>query len=114
MSTYPFGRDKGKDLKEVGTESLMYLIGRCDQNDPKYGAKNRLLVQECNDIINSRSDSGYKKPQKATKSGPVSAQITVDMAALSRIEKKLDSVITHLGLDKVDEDDSLETGNPLE
>lgn len=82
--TYPFGRDKGKPLTEVSTESLNYYIGRADVNDPKWGAKNREIVKECERIIASRGGTQARQ----TNSGGGNNEVAKDVKAVLKILKQ--------------------------
>lgn len=59
-----FGKHKGKELRDVPSEYLMWLIENSDVQDSKYGEKNRLLVEGCHQALNAKSDGGRsnKKP----------------------------------------------------
>lgn len=65
MFTYPFGKDKGKPLSEVSTQSLEYLLGRTDEADPKYGKKNREQADAIRQILVERSGLINGKSAKA-------------------------------------------------
>lgn len=57
-----FGKHKGKELSEIPMEYLFWLVENTDTSDAKYGAKNKLLVEACNNEINRR---GSSKPAQA-------------------------------------------------
>ena len=57
-----FGKHKGKDLKDVPTDYLLWLIENSDISDPLYGEKNKLLVQACHVALNAQADQ--KTPKK--------------------------------------------------
>lgn len=65
-----FGKHKGKDLRDVPTEYILYLADGMDVNDPKYGAKNQLLVEACHQEINRRTDASMGRQTKAPRSAP--------------------------------------------
>ena len=56
-----FGKHKGKELSEIPVEYLQWLIENSDVNDPKYGAKNQILVTACERQIASNVPAEDKK-----------------------------------------------------
>lgn len=52
-----FGKHKGKELSEVPSEYLEWLVSETDVNDPKYGPKNQILVASCESELKRRGDS---------------------------------------------------------
>lgn len=59
-----FGKHKGKDIQDVPTDYLFWLLENTDPEDRKYGEKNKLLRQACENAINAKSDGLVQKSQK--------------------------------------------------
>jgi len=61
-SGYPCGKCKGKLLSDCNSESLRYLIDKCDPDHPRWGQKNRLQAELCQAELDRRS--GVAPPGK--------------------------------------------------
>lgn len=95
-----FGKHKGKELRDIPTEYLMWLAETSDVNDAKYGPKNKIMVESCHNEINRRADSaggaGFTKPQRMLKELPViQLQPKKETDVIKEIRALIDDLYKH-------------------
>lgn len=68
-----FGKFKGRDINDVPTDYLMYLIETIDPQDEenrgKYALSNQKLIAACHTALNTKADGPSSVPVRGT--GPI-------------------------------------------
>lgn len=71
MTTLKFGKHIGKTLDQCPTEYLQFLVDKfLDVNDPKFGANNQRMKDECQAILDSRGNKQNAPYTPPRRSGP--------------------------------------------
>ena len=88
-----FGKHKGKELSQVPTEYLFWLIENTDVNDVKYGKQNQHLVTECHRAINGRTDGYSANTKPAASVAPPNSLGSLTMAyVLADMRELIDKI----------------------
>lgn len=95
-----FGKHKGKDIKDVPTEYLSWVITTLDLSDKKFGEQNKLLMAGCNQVINERTDATIPKRREPVKRKPAGNELGTVLAdireEIGKIYEAADNITQNL------------------
>lgn len=114
MYILKFGKYKGKDLTQVPTEYLEWLVFNTDVDDPKYKLSNMQLVAACNEVIKGRSGGRMTSPAPSEDVRTIQIEKPGKQSLIKSVKGLIESLYKHASemqkyLDEYDEDGNVTT-----